>query len=486
MRQSGVTGSPIRRIALPAAVAVAMFVALMAWAVSSPVGSSPDEEYHLVSAWCGLGERPGLCEEAGSADQRRVPEALVVAPCFAYHPDRNGSCPLPMGTLVTTDRGNFSGQYPPVFYAAMSLMAGSDVVASVIAMRLVNAGLFVALLGALVAALPRRLRPHALWPVAVVIVPLGMFIVPSINPSSWAVTSACGVWLAVYGFLDQPGRRRIPLAALAIVFTVVGAGARADAAVYAGIAVTVAVLLRWRIVRADPRLIAVPAAALVLAVALLATSSQAGSLGYGDAGTSLAVLVFGNLALLPGLWAGALGATGLGWLDTAMPGTVWVLVLFAFSALLFLGLRRTSRPKGAALAIVAGALIVFPMYYLITETALVGTVVQPRYIYPLLVILLGVALLDVTEAGLGLTRLQLILVTACIAVAQLVALHTNLRRYVTGDDVHSPDLDGGAEWWWDGAQVGPTAVWVIGAVAFTAVLAVLAARARTAPSVERA
>jgi len=40
---------------------VCVLVALGAWSVASPVGASPDEDYHLVSIWCSHGERPGLC-----------------------------------------------------------------------------------------------------------------------------------------------------------------------------------------------------------------------------------------------------------------------------------------------------------------------------------------------------------------------------------------------------------------------------------------
>src|SRR5690606_6350960 len=110
------------------------------------------------------------------------------------------------------------------------------------------------------------------------------------------------------------------------------------------------------------------------------------------------------------LWAGVFGTIGLGWLDTTMPGTVWVPTLVTFGALVFMGLRVLPRRKAVALGATMAALIVLPLYYYVTEGVFVGTVVQPRYIYPLIIILAGVALYGITRSDLRLTRLQLWLV----------------------------------------------------------------------------
>jgi len=44
---------------------------------------------------------------------------------------------------------------------------------------------------------------------------------------------------------------------------------------------------------------------------------------------------------------------------------------------------------------------------------------------------------------------------------------------VTGTDQQGFDLDGSAEWWWTGVPFGPTALWMIGSLAYAALLAVL-------------
>ena len=47
------------RLILGIAAPVALFVALGSWVLASPVGSSPDDDYHMASIWCGQGVREG-------------------------------------------------------------------------------------------------------------------------------------------------------------------------------------------------------------------------------------------------------------------------------------------------------------------------------------------------------------------------------------------------------------------------------------------
>lgn len=70
-----------RAPALIAASGVAAFLlALVAWAFASPVGATPDEDFHLVSTWCGGGLRDGACEAGTDATSRTVRADLVEAP----------------------------------------------------------------------------------------------------------------------------------------------------------------------------------------------------------------------------------------------------------------------------------------------------------------------------------------------------------------------------------------------------------------------
>ena len=107
-----------KRILLAVATALFAFAGLGAWAIASPVGAAPDDDFHLASIWCALGDREGLCAPGDEADERTVPERLIESSrCFASYPEQSAQCLVDDETQVSTSRGNFTGIYPPVFYA---------------------------------------------------------------------------------------------------------------------------------------------------------------------------------------------------------------------------------------------------------------------------------------------------------------------------------------------------------------------------------
>lgn len=451
-------------------ILVPMFalLALVAWAFASPVGASPDDDYHMTSIWCGQGLRDGLCEAGEHGDERRVPAVLLEAPsCYAFNEEQSASCGLsPEDRLVNTDRGNFNGDYPPLYYGVMSVLASGDVGTSILAIRVTNAVIFVGLLTALFCLLPSALRTAAVWPVTVASVPLGMFLTSSINPSAWAILSGAGLWLALTGSFHSPQSwRRWALSGLAVLLAVIGGGARSDAAVYAGLAVIVALVLTFERSRRWFETAAVGALIIGISLVFFFTAGQSSAVSPADAGGGLAAVI-ANLIHLPSLWVGALGTWGLGWLDTAMPPVVWVGSVVAFSAFAFTGLRRMDLRKAVASGLVVSALVAVPLYVLVKDGLSVGADVQPRYIYPLLIMLAGVTTWVGSAVRKPFSATQWWVITVLLLVANSVALHTNLRRYVTGMDVQGADLDAAVEWWWP-LPFGPMWVWGVGSLAFT-------------------
>jgi hypothetical protein len=472
-----------------AVIPLLAFVALSVWALSSPVGASPDEDYHLSSIWCGQGIEPNECEAAGPADERAVPEALFYAAmCYAFKSENSADCQKPWfldesDVLFTTDRGNFAGDYPPVFYATMNLFVGDDISQSVLVMRVVNSALFVGVMTLLYWALPRSRRTMLLLGTVVALIPLGVFLIPSINPSSWAVLSGAVVFASLVGFFESSGRRRVALAGLAALGTLVGAGARADAAVYAAIAAVVAVIVsaRWR--QGEWKFVAFPLLICVVCGLSYLSAGQSGAASVRADGPSVHAFdlfqqVGYNLLNAPELWAGSLGYWGLGWLDTPMPSAVWVINLAIVGAVLGLGMRRTRPTKTIAVLLVLAALWIMPTWVLLQTGDLVRVGVQPRYLLPLLILFVQIVLFRVVPRRPEISRSQLLYVAGGLTVTNAVALHYNIRRYVTGTDVFRLNLDAGREWWW-ALPLSPMAAWLLGSAAF-GVMIFLCARALSA------
>jgi len=225
-----------------------------------------------------------------------------------------------------------------------------------------------------------------------------------------------------------------------------------------------------------------PVAIIVVCAVFYLTSSQ-GSVAASDttgsaaASTNPLTLLLANALNLPLLWAGVFGSWGLGWLDTPMPGVVSVGALVCFAVVVFIGLRSTDLRKKLALALVAVGLVVFPSYVLLQAGAVVGGDVQPRYILPLIVMLTGVALLTIGDRPFSLSALQRDVIVVLLIVAQAMALHFTMRRYISGLDVADWNLDNHVEWWWGG--IPPMVVWAIAVVAFGAMTIIVSRRALT-------
>lgn len=455
---------------------LALLVALLAWGVSSPPGSSPDEDYHMGSIWCANGPVDGRCELTDDATTRELPGDVVkAAACFAFQAGQAATCPLDETRMEPTIRGNWlDNGYPPVFYAVMSTFVGPDLSVSIILMRSLNAVLFVGVLAALFFLLPIRMRHLLVWGSLVALVPLGMFLIPSVNPSSWSILQASGLWLATWGFFLQTGRRKIGLAALAVALMVFGAGARGDSAAYGVLAVAVALVLGWRRDKKFLLELILPVVLIAIAAGLFLTSGQSGVLtAETEPTSSVYSLIIANLQLLPGLWTGALGTWGLGWFDTQMPPLVWVTSVTIVAAIIFWGFKKGTPRKWLALIGVAAGLVFVPIYILVREGILVGTGVQPRYVYPMMIIFIGVALVGLRKANLSMSRVQLMIVVAGLTVANSLALNINLRRYITGLDNPGINLDRDVEWWWN-TPVSPMTVWFVGSLAFAIALSTFA------------
>lgn len=477
-------------------VGLALFVSLGAWSLSSPVGAAPDDDFHLASIWCGSGPREGLCEPGSDQRHWMVPNKIIQSTCYAFHPEVNGSCQgqhyLDEGyRLQESNRLNAgSTQYPSGFYWWTSHLASDNVAVSTIAIRLTNAALFTVLMMCTWMLLPRRFRFTLSAGFALTAVPLTMFLISSTNPSSWSIISMAIMFPALLGFFASHGRRMIALGALALLSTLLGLGARGDSAAYAIVAACAAVVLSYRNDRRFYLRAILPLLLIVLAAVAFLGAGQTGIAigGMGDtpATMSRAALIIKNLLAMPNLWAGIYGlGWGLGWLDTGIPPLAWASALFSVLGVLFVAVRWQGWRKLVAVAGVAAAALLVPLYILVSSNIVVGEQVQPRYLLPLLTLLVAAALAPSEDPsgrereGVIISAAQTWMVAALLSVANAVALYANMHRY-TG--VGTMRLSGQVAWWWHAAPT-PLITWAIGAIAFTVAMAAFARSAmhRTPP-----
>jgi len=461
-------------------------IALGAWALASPVGASPDDDYHLVSIWCANDSRSDLCApDPENSKNRLALPGITGSPCFVADEMASGACqvwPADPKPVAATAHGNWVGAYPPLYYLFMNAFASTDIQASALAMRFFNVALFLAFTTTLAWLLPRNLRVPLIAGWTISMVPLAGSLIASNNPGSWAVIGVGSGWLAALGWFRSSGRRSWALGALTVASVVIAAGARTDAAVYSIMGLGIAAFLSFERTRSYALRLLLPVALSVFAAVLYFTSGYATVAEYGlstgiagnQSRNQAAILAF-NVLSIPDLWTGVFGSWGLGWRMEAWPGfaTVEFATLAVFIGLASLGIRAMYARKAIMTTALVATLYILPVYILTVGMSKVGENVQPRYLMPLVVVLAGLLLLTKTERPLMPGRWHVIPAIILLSVANTIALHTNLRRYVTGFDAGRLSLDSGAEWWWSGFAVGPTALWLIGSVAFSLTVVLL-------------
>ena len=472
-------------------------LALVAWIFASPIGAAADDDYHLVSTWCA---NPVLaddwCAPGSSPKYREVPEELVDVACYAQAPESSAACQDDLwadgAQPVDTNRGNFVGAYPPVYYAVMSVFAGGDIQLSALIMRFFTVLLFLGITIALYLLLPLTRRPALLWMWLITTVPLGIFLLASNNPSSWALIGVGSALMALLGYFESEGRRRIALGALFAISVVMAAGSRGDAALYVGFAIALVLLLKFARTRGFLVRAVLPLVMGLVAFAFFLSARQvaSGLGGFGGGGSALPgpgagtgaeeqltgfALFAYNALNVPFIWSGVFGTWGLGWLDTSMPWLVPLGAIAVFVAVGITGLGRKDWRTAIAIGLTGAALWAIPVYTLQAGGGMVGEQVQPRYLFPLIVLLGGLLMLTPAAKRLSLGRVPAYTIAATLAVINFVALHMNIRRYVTGIDGAGPNLDAGAEWWWQ-LPVGPGVVWILGSLAYGALVVLLVPR----------
>lgn len=462
-------------------VFVSFILAFTAWGLSSPVGSSPDDDFHLASIWCSSLDTD-LCLEGNKPYFKKVSSELLEASCFAYKSEDSAICQsqnkvFSNSTLIESDRGNFSGLYPPVYYFTMHVFANDDVELSTLSMRLFNGLLFTTMGAILFSLVGLRQRKNVYLTLLITLVPLGMFLIPSTNPSGWALM---GITFAMFGLVNffqaKQGPRKTLLGVFYLVASLFAAGARGDAGAYLIALTGVAVLIFWK--WGSWKELLFPALGSLLAGLFFLSTKQstvatAGlSLPTTEGGEQIvrsAFSVFGfNVLQLPELWAGIFGFVGLGWLDTRLPAITWVSAVAVFCAVLFVRMRALNFREYLGVVILGLALIAVPMYVLQISSSHVGENIQPRYIYPLLAGATAIALSIGSYSTQLLGRAQMLIVYVAIVLANTFALYTNLSRYIQGQGWGTDwNLNVAADsgWWWTNSPP-PMLIWILGSIAF--------------------
>ena len=489
-------GTPARsRYLLAVLLVVAVIAASLAWVVSSPVGSSPDEDFHVGSMWC-----PPPVDETGCQISTKDGEKAVMVPqslakeyvtCYAFDHDNSAQCALNASDeeLAPTLRWD-DGNYPWGYYQFAHLFVQHSTNRAVLALRAFNALLAIGLLGAIIALADSGLRRAISVALTVAWLPMGFYFITGMNPSSWAMTGTFAFASALLASTRSEGRRRAGLIACALAGAVLACTSRGDSAFFLfviTVALAFAVPLSKRII---PEAV-VACAASVIGVRVMSSTNVSANLATAQEGVVTAgrrEILMQNLDALPNYLRGVVGhLLGPGWNDVSYQGTVSYGASVVVVAVLCWSLRSLSWRKALSAITVAGAITGVPVVIGLRGHFNNVLTYQPRYMLPLFAVFMLMLLAPSPardEGGRSLGsrpfrvpqgvagRVGTGLVAAVWALTNARALYLVIERYAFGHTAHGMPIDlstrnlsDGNEWWWPNAPVGPMTVWVVGALA---------------------
>lgn len=459
-----------------------------AWAVSTPLGASPDEPSHIIKAASVVrGEWIGAPTDQPATTTVTVPGDIAGArkwPCFAFQQDKPASCQgvFPSGPDATAETS--AGLYNPVYYTLVgwpSLLT-HNAKAAVFGMRAMGAILCSAFLALGFVALRRLGIPFFAGIVTfAVATPMVLFLNASVNPNGLEVASGVALLSLLLALVRGEGSAgRGLLLTLSVVSAAILANMRGLSPLWVAI-IGVIALVGARPGRL-PELLRRPSTWVALAgiavttgfaIAWILGTNTLNAMGtYPGAGTTPWYYAFVTMVLNRSIDPGFVGV--FGWLDTFPPGyvvAVWG-ALAGGVALVALVIARGRLL--AAFAIAAAAIVLVPAVTQAGSVMHSGYIWQGRYAlvaYASLVIVGGLALAERFDRGV-LASVFLRRATWTVAVvvvsAQLLALAFTTKRYSLGVDVEWFTFFRHPGW----LPPGGALIWLIALVVGLAVVAV--------------
>jgi hypothetical protein len=397
-----------------------------------------------------------------------APDAAVPATCL------NDEDPAD-NFAASVDRLEY---YPNYYYRFLSVFTGDTLRESVATWRVVNVLTATLMITGAVLLSARRYRRAVGVGALVASMPLGLFIVSSINPSAWLIVGSAAFLGPGVSVLRDRGSPRLLAARIAFLVAclVMIVAGRTEGIPVAAVLVAVVLLLGLKAPRAVYAGLGAAGALAAIVAVLIVTRSDSVKVGqYVD--------WLRNGLGGPGQWQAVMDAPlyfftyaahRLGWLEVLPPPAATVAINAAFWGAVVLGMAAMFWRKAVALAVVAGILTLVPAILLAG-----GNPAQPtRYFLPLVFMLAFIAL--VPDWGRWLPRwskAQWVALAAALVVANSLSLLYLTTRYVSGltPATTNPRVLAATptpQWWWD-AWLSPFANWLLGSIAFTAAVGLL-------------
>jgi hypothetical protein len=451
----------------------------LCWTFASPIGSAPDEDFHLTTIWCLKGEN-NLCN-FGVNDSRKVP-ALWSSwpPCYVNWPnsDKSAECltnlELPL-QLVATNRYSRPGERPALFYRVMNSFAGDNPINSVNFMRFFNTLISAFLFFLAIYVAPFIVKRAIILSWGLVLIPIGIFNIASTNSSSWTITGIGTLWAFLLSliFHRKSRNKMFYLSILGVALSlVISLGSRNDSRVYViitFIAIAVLFIKKIWIMKHIYLIIFISILALSLAINILwkfifnfgkPVRYYPGAVIESDQPNALIVLLLDFPAFFYSLIGGQIYqedlnrgilfrnfAHGVSWSDFDFPSIVGILMGFSLLLVLSISTTKSSLPKILSIIFVFFSLISVIIYTRGFDPTSNDSQITPRYMFPLFLLLIALALLIKTANYSLLGPVQSLVITSFLTIGGSLAWLVTISRFSIGPNAAFTNFWKSPEWW---------------------------------------
>ena len=451
----------------------------LCWTFASPIGSAPDEDFHLTTIWCLKGEN-NLCN-FGVGDSRKVP-ALWSSwpPCYVNWPnsDKSAECltnlELPL-QLVATNRYSRPGEDPVLFYQVMNSFAGDNPINSVNFMRFFNVLISSFLFFLAIYVAPFIVKRALILSWGLVLIPIGIFNIASTNPSSWTITGIGTLWAFILSLIfHRKSRNKIfYLSIIGVLLSLmIALGSRNDSRIYVlvtFIAVTMLFLTKkWILGRIN--------LVILLLVTLISITSAVlwkfgfkfiyqdlyypGAVIEKDQPNAFIALILEFPSFLLGLLGGQIPsndlnkgdlfenfAYGISWSDFSFPSIVGILLGISFISVISISINKSSLKKIFSLTFILLTILMIIIYVRAIAPEVNDSQITPRYILPLFLLLVGLALLSTTAGNSLLGPVQNLILTTFLTIGGSIAWLVTISRFSIGPNATFTNFHQSSEWW---------------------------------------
>jgi hypothetical protein len=452
----------------------ALMISLMSWTLSSPLGTSPDENFHIGSIWCAEGEMDGRCEYidySPTTNANRVSVPHVMDVCFIFYSEQSANCDWDSRSEKPELLKSENGQYPELFYRAMNLWVDERTQVSGLLMRTSTALIAAFLVFATIVLSGPRTRGAGLISFLVTLTPLAIFLIPSLNPSGWAYLGVAFSWVFQMNAMTEEWEESWKVVtnwALFIACCGLSMGSRWDAMAYTCLSIlVVSFLARKSGFAIDKEKYLLPLIVFFVGLSFLVNhhisslTQRSGVFGNPESASSAWAehdRNIHNLINLVELPAGVFGVGwGIGWLDTPLPKLVGFIGISIFMYFLIQSLPHRNHSNHLVFSFLILIIAAILFYYLWGSKIIVGEVVQPRYILPMIPFFIGISLWSSKLPSPLATDVwpRAIFLGVMISISHAISLWTNIRRYTLGLEPNQgfslSNPDSPIEWWWSWA-----------------------------------